>query len=228
MRTIAIMSMILIVIAGLGCVAEEEDSASLEEAPEQETTETNDQSITSTYTEDNYPNTAYGIKGDVIIVELDENPTTGYSWNLTYSSGLELNDDVYAQENGTEGMTGAGGTHKWTFKITDTGKQNISAVYMRPWENVTGEEDTFDMTIMSLSEDELIEASGTVSYMQLEGGFYGIIAEDDSRYDPMNLPEEFQNDGMNVEFVAYPRNDVMSFHMWGQIVELRSITEINE
>ena len=149
-RTIAIISMLLIVITGLGCLTEE-NIGDQEEIPTEYTETTSIQSVTNTYGEDNDQDTVYGIKGDIIIVELEENPTTGYSWNLTYSEGLELSEDNYTQENNTEEMVGAGGFHQWTFKLTDTGEQKISAVYMRPWEERTGEENTFDLTIISLS-----------------------------------------------------------------------------
>ena len=153
-RTIAIISILLIVITGLGCVTEENTSVP-EETPTEYTETTSIQSVTNTYSEDNNQDTVYGIKGDIIIVELEENPTTGYSWNLTYSEGLELSGDNYTQENNTEEIVGVGGVHKWTFKVIDTGEQKISAVYMRPWEERTGEENTFDLTIISLEEDEV-------------------------------------------------------------------------
>ena len=156
-RTIAIISMLLIVITGLGCLTEE-NIGDQEEIPTEYTETTSIQSVTNTYGEDNDQDTVYGIKGDIIIVELEENPTTGYSWNLTYSEGLELSEDNYTQENNTEEMVGAGGFHQWTFKLTDTGEQKISAVYMRPWEERTGDENTFDLTIISLAEDELINS----------------------------------------------------------------------
>ncbi|MBN1133916.1 MAG: protease inhibitor I42 family protein [Methanosarcinaceae archaeon] len=156
-RTIAIISMLLIVITGLGCLTEE-NIGDQEEIPTEYTETTSIQSVTNTYGEDNDQDTVYGIKGDIIIVELEENPTTGYSWNLTYSEGLELSEDNYTQENNTEEMVGAGGFHQWTFKLTDTGEQKISAVYMKPWEERTGDENTFDLTIISLAEDELINS----------------------------------------------------------------------
>ena len=179
--------------------------------------------ITSVYTEDNNTGTARALKGDTIIMELKENPTTGYSWNLSASSGLSLVDDKYVQDPAKEGMAGVGGVHVWTFDVIEDGVQKISAVYKRPWEDITGEEDTFELTVHVVPQESMIIETGTVTYVDLEGGFYGIAGEDNTNYDPVNLEEDFREDGLEVEFTAYPVEDMMSIRMWGQLVEIRSI-----
>ncbi|WP_407356456.1 protease inhibitor I42 family protein [Methanolobus sp. WCC5] len=229
----AFMALILIALLVCGCVASD-DKGPEDELPGTDETSAQDditgivEPITNTYSENDSQSIAHAIRDDIIIIKLRENPSTGYSWNMTYSEGLELKDDSYEQEAGTEGLVGAGGVHQWTFEVTDTGEQTISAVYMRPWEEVTGTEETFEMNIIVLPEEELIKSRATVKYIELEGGFYGIITADEARYDPINLEEQLRIDGMEVEFVAYPRNDLMSFHMWGQIVEIRTIDKISE
>jgi hypothetical protein len=42
-------------------------------------------------------------------------------------------------------------------------------------------------------------------------------------YDPRNLPAGFQQDGRRVHGVARVRNDMVSIHMWGIIVDIVSI-----
>ena len=39
----------------------------------------------------------------------------------------------------------------------------------------------------------------------------------------MNLPEEFEEDGMRVFVVAQKRSDLGSIHMWGVIIKLTTI-----
>lgn len=63
---------------------------------------------------------------------LDENPTTGYSWILAVSPGLEIISDRYIQPNNN--LVGAGGKHEWTIKTIDEGLQMITGLYIRPWE----------------------------------------------------------------------------------------------
>jgi hypothetical protein len=68
-----------------------------------------------------------------------------------------------------------------------------------------------------------ITASGTVTYIDLEGGFYGIVASDGARYLPLNLPAEFREDGLSVSFEAEPEEDVATIQQWGTPVTLLSI-----
>lgn len=71
-----------------------------------------------------------------------------------------------------------------------------------------------------------IATNGTVTYIDLEGGFYGIIAEDGMNCLPSNLPEEYRIDGLSVQFSADLEDDVTGFPMWGMPVKIRSIEPI--
>jgi hypothetical protein len=68
-----------------------------------------------------------------------------------------------------------------------------------------------------------VKFTGKVIHNDFEGGFYGIVADDGSKYDPTNLPAEFKKVGLRVSVVAKKRPDVMSFHQWGTIVEIIDI-----
>ncbi len=83
-----------------------------------------------------------------LVIQLAENPTTGYSWNATVTSGLTIIDDAYEPDPQSQGMVGAGGTHFWILSGTAAGEQKFSAIYMRPWENVTGSEETFVLNVL--------------------------------------------------------------------------------
>jgi inhibitor of cysteine peptidase len=80
-------------------------------------------------------------------VVLSENPTTGFMWNTTLSAGLELQSSDYRQDEAPAGMVGVGGHRTWVIVAKDTGDQTFSALYRRPWENVTGNETTYRVTI---------------------------------------------------------------------------------
>ena len=62
--------------------------------------------------------------------------------------------------------------------------------------------------------------TGTVRYIGLEGGFFGIIGDDGVHYDPHNLPREFAVDGLRVMFHAVEEKHVGCIHMWGRIVRI--------
>ena len=71
-----------------------------------------------------------------------------------------------------------------------------------------------------------INTTGTVRHQSLEGGFWGIIADDGRRFDPMELDAAYQKDGLRVRFEATPETDMMSTRMWGTIIELTHIEKI--
>jgi inhibitor of cysteine peptidase len=86
--------------------------------------------------------------GAVITVKLQENPTTGFTWNLTTTPGLQIINDTYKPTYATGKMVGSGGTHIWDISAVATGEQKITGVYMRSWEPVSGNETTFSMTVI--------------------------------------------------------------------------------
>jgi len=70
----------------------------------------------------------------------------------------------------------------------------------------------------------MLEGRGTVRYIPIEGGFYGIVCDDGKNYDPTNLPPEFQQDNLKVGFTGKILKDRVGFHMWGEIIEIKDIS----
>lgn len=75
-------------------------------------------------------------------------------------------------------------------------------------------------------EPPVVEGVGTVVFVELEGGFYGIVADDGARYDPLNLPSGFQKDGLRVRFRARILEDAATIHMWGRPIEILHIEAV--
>ncbi|MFP3868803.1 MAG: hypothetical protein ACLFUU_11685 [Desulfobacteraceae bacterium] len=75
-------------------------------------------------------------------------------------------------------------------------------------------------------EDAMV-ITGTVRHIPLEGGFYGIIADNGERYDPINLDPQYAVDGLRVRITARVRPDQVSFHMWGKIIEIITIEKLS-
>jgi len=71
-----------------------------------------------------------------------------------------------------------------------------------------------------------IEIVGTVQWVDIEGGFFGIVADNGIHYEPLNLPEKYQ-DGARVHVVARIRDDYASIHMWGTIIEILDIESLD-
>jgi hypothetical protein len=70
---------------------------------------------------------------------------------------------------------------------------------------------------------DAVSGTGIVIYQDIEGGFYGIMADDGTRYLPLNLGDEYQIDGLSVRFSGTPREDLLTIAQWGTPIELTSI-----
>jgi hypothetical protein len=72
---------------------------------------------------------------------------------------------------------------------------------------------------------QTLTMTGTIQYIDLEGGFFGIAGDDGEKYLPINLEEAFRKDGLRVRFEARPE-DVMTIYQWGTPVRLLSIAPL--
>ena len=78
------------------------------------------------------------------------------------------------------------------------------------------------------TKEDTIETTGTVTWVPLEGGFWGIIADDGTQYDPLNLPAKYAKDGFRIRFSAIEEADIASFHMWGTPVTITSAGSLSQ
>jgi hypothetical protein len=69
----------------------------------------------------------------------------------------------------------------------------------------------------------LVTMTGTIIYVELEGGFYGIIADSGERYFPINLDRQYQVNGLKVRIEGKIRKNVMTTTMWGTPFEILKI-----
>jgi len=72
------------------------------------------------------------------------------------------------------------------------------------------------------ADPNVITASATVRHQDIEGGFFGLVADDGTKYDPGTLPEAFRKDGLRVKFTAR-KTSAMTTRMWGTTVEVDHI-----
>ncbi|HHC73315.1 MAG TPA: hypothetical protein ENK54_10495 [Thiotrichales bacterium] len=73
---------------------------------------------------------------------------------------------------------------------------------------------------------EVLEIRGTLKRIPLEGGFWGIVADDGARYRPGDLPAELMRDGLRVEGRVQPLHGMVGIQMWGipvKVIELRPL-----
>ena len=86
--------------------------------------------------------------GEFLVVTLEGNPTTGYTWEVTEP----LDDLVLRQIGGIVDVPesdrpGAGGVQIATFEVVGAGNATIKMVYHRPWETDVEPVDTFTLNV---------------------------------------------------------------------------------
>ncbi len=67
------------------------------------------------------------------------------------------------------------------------------------------------------------EIVGTVSYIKLDGGFWGIIGNDGKKYEPVNLDSKYRTDAQLVCLRAEILADRAGSHQWGTPIKIISI-----
>jgi inhibitor of cysteine peptidase len=87
------------------------------------------------------------VDGEVVI-SLEENPTTGYQWMMTFGDGLKLAKDEYKPDDTSGDVTGGGGVHTWWVQVTSAGSHEVSGKYVRSWEADDPDADTYTLTIV--------------------------------------------------------------------------------
>lgn len=71
-----------------------------------------------------------------------------------------------------------------------------------------------------------ITMNGIITYIELEGGFYGIIADSGERYFPVNLEQQYKINDLKVRIEGKIRKNVMTTTMWGTPLEILKIERL--
>ena len=85
----------------------------------------------------------------VVLIALESNPTTGYSWEASYDeTRLELVEETYElDEYAEQGLVGAGGIELFRFKSLKSGEAKITMDYKRSWETEVLEQKVFTVEV---------------------------------------------------------------------------------
>lgn len=68
-----------------------------------------------------------------------------------------------------------------------------------------------------------IISKATVTYITLEGGFYGLQTQSGQRYIPSNLAAQFKKHGLAVHITAKKQVGRLGIHMWGEYIDIINI-----
>ncbi|WP_440947446.1 protease inhibitor I42 family protein [Methanosarcina sp. T3] len=81
----------------------------------------------------------------LITVRLNENPTTGYRWEVETAGGLEMVGDSFEK---TGDAIGAAGVRVFQFRASEAGSHKLSIRNWRDWEGEGSIIDRFYATIL--------------------------------------------------------------------------------
>jgi len=88
-------------------------------------------------------------KGQTLVVTLEGNPTTGYSWEVAEP----LDEQVLRQAGEPEfqqesDLVGAGGVQILRFEAVNAGKMTLKLIYHRPWEKDVEPLETYSIQVV--------------------------------------------------------------------------------
>lgn len=66
----------------------------------------------------------------------------------------------------------------------------------------------------------VVEEQGSIDYIELEGGFYGITTDGGARFYPVDLEDEFMRAGIRVRFRGRVQEDMVTIQMWGTPISI--------
>lgn len=72
-------------------------------------------------------------------------------------------------------------------------------------------------------EPETLTILGFIKYIELEGGFFGIMTEDGTKFFPEYIEQDFKQDGLGVRVLAKPQEQILGIQMWGTPIEILKI-----
>ena len=86
-----------------------------------------------------------------LVIALESNPTTGYSWQVAEVDPAilaQVGESEYKQSAGSEGLVGVGGTETLRFEAVAAGEVTLTLGYARPWETDVLPIETFVVTVV--------------------------------------------------------------------------------
>jgi len=92
------------------------------------------------------------VVGDVIVVRLTENPTTGYRWSPESVAGrlLETEDDTFVLDSGPQ--MGRGGTRQFRFRVKASGTTPINLKHWREWAGEDSVTERYTVQVQAVGE----------------------------------------------------------------------------
>jgi inhibitor of cysteine peptidase len=102
------------------------------------------------FTEKDSPGSLGTDVGTTFVVDLTDNPSTGYAWTMKLGPGLTLlHDQVVTPAQASPAMVGVPGQHLWFIKVEKAGTTAVTGIYARPADAATKNAADFSMTVVA-------------------------------------------------------------------------------
>ena len=122
LKIITMLFVIAAVVFAAGCT-EKSEPVTENNTTENNTTQANETVETGQIVTEADNGTSISLKnGENFTLQLRENPSTGYSWQLNVSKGLTILSDGYTQDEAPEGKVGVPGNRSWVIEAVDQGQ----------------------------------------------------------------------------------------------------------
>jgi inhibitor of cysteine peptidase len=86
--------------------------------------------------------------GDILVVSLESNPTTGYIWQISESDPALFSQQGEVEFEPESNLVGAGGIETFRFKALAAGEGALTLGYRRPWEEGVEPLEIFSITVI--------------------------------------------------------------------------------
>ena len=67
--------------------------------------------------------------------------------------------------------------------------------------------------------------TGTIEYIELGMGFWGIVTAAGDRYRPLELPVAYQQPGKSIRATVEPLPDIATAELWGTVCRITALAE---
>ncbi|MBI5232127.1 MAG: protease inhibitor I42 family protein [Coriobacteriales bacterium] len=85
--------------------------------------------------------------GQLAVITLDANPSTGYEWQVDGEVPAQLAQSGEPEFEAESDAIGAGGKERWSFMAKETGEGTLKLIWLRPWEKDTPPAKTFEVKV---------------------------------------------------------------------------------
>ena len=164
LKAIAMLLVVAAVVFAAGCAGKTENTENetrgntgqlepINPEPPENMTENNTTQANETMetgqvvTEDDSGKTISLKNGENFTLNLTEDATEGYAWELNLSDGLSILDEEYVEHPNPYHLEGVPGTHSWLIEAVAPGSQKVTGIYKRSLENTTGIEENFTLNV---------------------------------------------------------------------------------